>query len=245
MICPKCQFEQVESKTCVNCEVIFSKYRSYLERKQKIKDEIATEPIEEDLPTATVHKFAFLNQPWKPVTTPAFIFLSLLFFMHLLFFPKTTQFADWNFFTGMIHNVNLVFHEAGHVLFGIFGNNTLTVFGGSLNQILIPFITFSSFHYQRDKVGASFGLLWFFGNFIDVSIYMADGRYLKLPLIGGLDMEAHDWRNLFNKFDLWGIDQVLSNSMLYLGWAGIIVSWVWLFKSWREDSNKGSKNQLD
>ena len=117
MICPKCQFEQVESKTCVNCEVIFSKYRSYLERKQKIKDEIATEPIEEDLPTATVHKFAFLNQPWKPVTTPAFIFLSLLFFMHLLFFPKTTQFADWNFFTGMIHNVNLVFHEAGHALY--------------------------------------------------------------------------------------------------------------------------------
>ena len=53
---------------------------------------------------------------------------------------------------------------------------------------------------------------------------MADGSYLKLPLIGELDMEAHDWRNLLNKFDLWGIDQVLSNSMLYLGWAGVIVS---------------------
>ena len=93
-----------------------------------------------------------------------------------------------------------------------------------MNQILIPVITFSSFYYPRDKVGASFGLFWFFGNFIDVSIYMADGSYLKLPLIGELDMEAHDWRNLLNKFDLWGIDQVLSNSMLYLGWAGVIVS---------------------
>ena len=70
---------------------------------------------------------------------------------------------------------------------------------------------------------------------------MADGRYLKLPLIGRLDLETHDWRNLFNKFDLWGIDQVLSNLMLYLGLAGVIVSWIWLFKSWREDSNKGSK----
>ena len=86
MICPKCQFEQVESKTCVNCEVIFSKYRSYLERKQKIKDEIATEPIEEYLPTAIVHKFAFLNQPWKPLTTPAFLFSFTTFFHAFIVF---------------------------------------------------------------------------------------------------------------------------------------------------------------
>ena len=53
---------------------------------------------------------------------------------------------------------------------------------------------------------------------------MSGGSYLNLPLIGELDMEAHDWRNLLNKFDLWGIDQVLSSSMLYLGWARVIVS---------------------
>ncbi len=239
MICPKCQFEQADSKTCVNCGVIFSKYHSYEERKNKITNEDTTESEEKDLADTTLHKFAFLNQPWKPVTTPAFIFLSLLFCMHILFFPKSTQFENWNIFTGMIHNVNLVFHEAGHVLFGIFGNDTLTILGGSLNQLLIPFITFLSFFYQRDKVGVSFALLWFFGNFIDVSIYMADGRFLKLPLIGGLDMEAHDWRNLFNRFDLWGVDQMLSNSMLYLGWAGIIVSWIWLYNSWRENYKKG------
>ena len=40
----------------------------------------------------------------------------------------------------------------------------------------------------------------FFANFLDLGIYMADARFLKLPLIGGLGVEAHDWRNLFNRF---------------------------------------------
>ena len=88
------------------------------------------------------------------------------------------------------------------------------VLGGSLNQLLIPFITFAAFYYKIDRAGAAFALLWFFGNFIDESIYMADGRFLKLPLIGGLGLEAHEWRNLFNHFDLWGIDQMLSNMVL-------------------------------
>jgi hypothetical protein len=44
---------------------------------------------------------------------------------------------------------------------------------------------------------------------------MADARFLKLPLIGGLGMEAHDWRNLFNRFDLWSVDQLLSHITFY------------------------------
>jgi hypothetical protein len=82
----------------------------------------------------------------------------------------------------MIHNVNLVFHEAGHILFGFIGNDTLMILGGSLNQILIPFIVFLSFAHKRDQTGTAFALIWFFGNFIDVSIYMADGRFFKASL---------------------------------------------------------------
>lgn len=238
MICPKCQFEQPKTNTCIHCGVIFAKYRDYQDRQKKRNDESNIEVEENELTNKTPNRFACLNYPWKPVSTPTFIFLSLLFFLHWVYMPKTTQIEDWSLFTGLVHNVNLVFHEAGHILFGLFGNNTLMVLGGSLNQLLIPFIVFAAFFYKRDRAGAAFALLWFFGNFIDVSIYMADGRFLKLPLIGGLGMEAHDWRNLFNHFDLWGVDQMLSNIVFYLGWAGIFLVWIWLCKSWRSDLNK-------
>ena len=59
--------------------------------------------------------FPFLTRSWKPVTTPAFIFLSLLFLLHVVFFSKTTLIEGWSVFTGMVHNVNLTFHEAGHI----------------------------------------------------------------------------------------------------------------------------------
>ena len=64
-------------------------------------------------------------------------------------------------------------------------------------------------------------MLWFFGDFIDVSIYMADGRFLKLSLIFGMGIKAHDQLNLFSHFDLWGIDQMLSSMLVYLDWAGL------------------------
>jgi hypothetical protein len=238
MICPKCQFEQSDSKYCANCGVIFEKYQATLDRAEQNKNDIPKKPkivsSEKKYLAEKLHAIIpSLNQPWKPVTTPALFFITLMVSLHIIFFPKTTRIEGWSFFFEMIHNVNLAFHEAGHILFGIIGNDTLMILGGSLNQILIPLIVFLSFFHQRDQTGTAFALIWFFGNFIDVSIYMADGRFLKLPLIGGLDLEAHDWRNLFNRFDLWGVDQALSKIMFYSGWSGILLTELWLYKNWK------------
>lgn len=239
MICPKCQFEQPDSKSCVYCGVIFVKYQAYLDRQNTVTNENNIENKEKNLAEKKIAFFAIFTRPWKSVTTPTFIFLTLLFILHGIFFPKTTRIEGWSLFTGLVHNVNLAFHEAGHILFGLFGNDTLTILGGSLNQLLIPLIVLAGFFHKRDRAGATFALLWLFGNFIDVSIYMADGRFLELPLIGGLDLEAHDWRNLFNRFDLWSVDQLLSNIIFYLGWAGIVLTWFWLYKSWQGDRKNG------
>jgi uncharacterized membrane protein len=38
-----------------------------------------------------------------------------------------------------LHLIDLVFHEAGHVIFGLFGR-FIAVIGGSLNQVLVPVI---------------------------------------------------------------------------------------------------------
>jgi hypothetical protein len=55
--------------------------------------------------------------------------------------------------------VNLVSHEAKQVFFALISINTLMVLGGSLNQMLIPFIPFAAFYYKREGEGAAFALL--------------------------------------------------------------------------------------
>ena len=40
---------------------------------------------------------------------------------------------------GFIHLIDLVFHEAGHPIFGVFGR-FMGVLGGSLNQVLVPVV---------------------------------------------------------------------------------------------------------
>jgi len=238
MICPKCQHKQPESEACIHCGIIFQKYFDYLERidlekKAPLSKDNGKEPDNDKVEKPINSILSILNRDWKPISTPAFIFLSVVFIAHIIFFPKEPILKNWAFLSSFIHNVNLVFHEAGHLIFAIFGNRTLTVLGGSLNQLLIPFVVLITFFYKNDTAGTGFALFWFFGNFLDVGIYMADGRYLDLPLIGGLGMEAHDWRNLFNHFDLWSVDQLLSKCVFYSGWVGIIISEAWLIKRWR------------
>jgi hypothetical protein len=53
----------------------------------------------------------------------------------------------------VLHLPNLVFHEAGHVVFGFFGR-FMTVLGGSLFQFLVPLILAGAFLRQRDQFGA-------------------------------------------------------------------------------------------
>ena len=50
-----------------------------------------------------------------------------------------------------LHNVNLVFHEAGHWIFRPLGD-TMTVFGGSLMQCLMPLAVMIQFLRQKDNL---------------------------------------------------------------------------------------------
>ncbi|MBN4080005.1 hypothetical protein JYT60_02085, partial [bacterium AH-315-C08] len=143
--CPKCQHEQAESETCIHCGVIFQKYLEYLDDSKKKTSNERDQKLEKESDVENkVSFFSVFDQDWKPVSTPAFVFLSTLFLAHIVFFPKEPVLKDGAFLSSFIHSVNLVFHEAGHVLFSIFGNQTLTILGGSLNQLLIPFICFNN-----------------------------------------------------------------------------------------------------
>jgi hypothetical protein len=98
-----------------------------------------------------------------------------------------------------IRLVDLVFHEAGHVIFGFFGS-FIAALGGSLNQVLVPALC--AFHFVRQKqlASASAAVFWTGENVIGVAVYVADGRDMKLPLLAeGL---THDWNYLLSELGL-------------------------------------------
>ena len=83
--------------------------------------------------------------------------------------------------SGFIHGIDLVFHEAGHVIFGFFGE-FIAVLGGSLNQVLMPLIATIAFLRTRQPASATVTLWWTGQSLTDVAIYAADGRAKALPL---------------------------------------------------------------
>ncbi len=83
------------------------------------------------------------------------------------------------------HNVNLVFHEAGHVIFTLLGR-TMAILGGSLFQVLVPLaLMFACLVVNKDSFGASICLWWVGQSLMDIAPYIADARALRLPLLGG------------------------------------------------------------
>ena len=87
-----------------------------------------------------------------------------------------------------IHGIDLVFHEAGHVIFGFFGE-FIAVAGGSLMQVLIPVITTVAFLRTRQWASAAVTLFWTGQSVTDVAIYAVDGRARALPLLAVGDPE--------------------------------------------------------
>jgi hypothetical protein len=117
-----------------------------------------------------------------------------------------------------IQNVNLIFHEAGHVIFMFFGQ-FITTLGGSLLEILIPFSIVLYFTYTKQYFSASFSSWWLSTALLSVSIYAKDAKERTLPLITN-DINTHDWYNLLNQMNLLNYDDVFG----YIFWCGGLVS---------------------
>jgi len=105
---------------------------------------------------------------------------------------------------GMIDNADLVIHEAGHLFFMFFGKFIYTL-GGTLMQIILPSIIAWYFFRNNYRTGVQFGLLWLGQNFINISVYAADARAQKLPLLGG-NKVYHDWHYLLKTSGLLDFD---------------------------------------
>lgn len=251
MNCPKCGWSQPEAEECVRCGIIFEKFFASRDRKRRQapppspgragREEVATA---EGPLAAAFRQWVRVpwNSPWRPLSRQRVIGLSLVFGYIIYsiarepFYDLYPEAAPMNYWVALVFKqVNLVFHEGGHWIFGIFGNETLTVLGGSLNQVLVPLGVAGAFWFRRDASGFAFALLWLGINLLEVGIYMADARKLVLPLIGGMDpFEGHDWRNLFNWWDLWHRDTMIARTTYRLGWGFLLLGLPWfLWTAWR------------
>jgi hypothetical protein len=225
MKCPKCGFSSAESDTCSNCGIVFLKYREVQDRKKNAPPKLKNPPVSETLPTKP-------QEFWKPITTGPFIGLSLVFF-GLFYLLYSHGPMGEGIFLFLLHNVNLVFHEAGHFILALLNFGRIPVIlGGSLGQLAIPLIVCVTFFREKDRAGFAFAGVWFFENFLDIAVYMADSRVLILPLIGGLGEESHDWRNLFLHWGVLQKDLKIAGIVETMGWAGMVLFWIWLGWSW-------------
>jgi hypothetical protein len=127
--------------------------------------------------------------------------------------PGTYRFLD---------RVDLVFHEAGHVIFGFFGE-FIGVLGGSLMQVLIAAIVVVYFFARRQPYSAAITLFWVAQSLFNVSVYVRDARTRALPLLGE-DISAHDWHNILGRLNLLRWDQAVGNLIYTLGLLALAAS---------------------
>lgn len=103
--------------------------------------------------------------------------------------------------SSFLHLPDLVFHEAGHVIFAPFGR-FMSVLGGSLLQFLIPVIAAIAFIRQEERFSPAVCAWWAGQNLVDIAPYVADAQALRLTLLGGrtgAEVEGHDWEYLLNQ----------------------------------------------
>jgi hypothetical protein len=117
--------------------------------------------------------------------------IASLYFFWCAFDP-----SEWH----LIDGVNLVIHEAGHLIFSPFGE-FMMIAGGSLFQVIMPAIFVGYFCYRRQFYSASLVLFWVGESILNVSVYAADSVAQQLPLLGGQD-SVHDWNYLLSSLNL-------------------------------------------
>lgn len=127
-----------------------------------------------------------------------------------------------------LHLPNLVFHEAGHFIFAMFGR-FMTVLGGSLLQFLIPVMAAIAFMRQEppEGFGAAICTWWAGQNLTDLAPYIADSRSLQLALLGGktgAEVEGHDWEFILTQLGILHLDQAIGRSTHAIGIAIMIGS---------------------
>ena len=234
--CPKCDFALPEAQSeCHRCGIIYAKYNRTLHP-------VPISPS--DAPSESVWRQLLLASPsaFNPL---AFAGRALLLLVLVIWGWRfmTSSIASGYAATSFLHLVNLAFHEAGHVIFGVFGRFIMSL-GGTLGQVLMPCICLGALLFKtRDAFGAAVALWWVGQNCMDIAPYINDARARQLMLLGGVTGRDaaygyHDWEYLLTETGLLRYDHTLASMAHGLGIVLMLAALLWagavLWRQWRE-----------
>ncbi|MCW9031847.1 MAG: zinc ribbon domain-containing protein [Gammaproteobacteria bacterium] len=230
--CPKCGFKNSEDKediVCPQCGLIFDKWL-----KNKYKSKI---PLNAQLDSSSMGSF-IQTYKIKLLYVPENIlkhrfYLNLV--IYILFFVWGWSFIVSNHYSAELNNsfmhlVNLVFHEAGHVIFRLFGQ-FMSILGGSLLQLLVPVIFLFSFLKRKDTFAASIMLWWLAQSMMDLVAYIDDAQRQEMWLLGGVQGKdlpgIHDWNNILSQLGLLNYDHFLATLVSWLAIFVMFFAFFW------------------
>jgi hypothetical protein len=103
-------------------------------------------------------------------------------------------YVGWLTFAYSYHfldGVNLIIHEAGHVVFSPLGE-TMGLLGGTVLQLSAPAAFVVHFLHRGRAFESAICSIWLAESLMYTGRYVGDARELALPLLG----EIHDWNEL-------------------------------------------------
>lgn len=151
-----------------------------------------------------------MTQPPRDTAKTIIAAVFTIYFLWCAYAPENA------FFT---HLINLPIHEAGHIIFRIFGSFA-GIAGGSLLQILVPVVFFGYFVYYQKPFSTSIVLFWVANNFLDVYVYANDAQIMQLPLLSGLtgaEGGFHDWNYLLTETGLLDKTYMIAKIFRFVG----------------------------
>ena len=243
MNCPKCGNQQADDNAvCSHCGIVFEKFYKYNpstdhgNQSTNQGDARGQVPVVADI-SCTIESPPELKQRLLSTGEEDIFFVSargLVFLGMLILSYRLISSSIASNYVGQIflHNVNLVFHEAGHIVFRLFGQ-FISSLGGSLGQLIIPAICFYTFLFRHNNPFAAAVCFWWIGeNLIDMAPYMNDARTGELPLLGGNFGHSspygfHDWEYLLTESGLLNYDRFIARLSFFTGSLMMILALAW------------------
>jgi len=123
-----------------------------------------------------------------------------------------------------LDRVDLVAHEAGHMLFSWFGE-FIMVLGGTIGQLFVPLAFTAYFLALKERFSSAVTLFWAGQNLFNISVYVKDAQAMAMPLVsmGGGDA-IHDWNYILTKLGLLRHDQGVGNLAYGMGLVTMIAA---------------------
>ena len=173
------------------------------------------------------------DHEWEPVTKGKLLGFSIGFGVFLLALLLSEP-----GFIFLLDHANLLFHEAGHPIIGLFSQR-LETYGGTIGQLVFPCVLAISFWRKGHALGFAAAWIWFFENWFNIARYMADARALRLPLVGGGD---HDWNTILTRWNLLQYDTRIAAALKALAWAGIASACAWIiWRAWLDSKHAANE----